>query len=71
MGFVFIPYTILELLMVIFIQITKYRKITNLSYKFAIQHNSDSHGLIIGYCFDKANKQKLIEFRNQIKNGEK
>lgn len=71
MGFIFIPFTILELMMAIFIQIMEHSKITNFSYKFAIQHNTDSHGLIVGYCFDKSSKQKLIEFRNQIKNGER
>jgi hypothetical protein len=71
MGFIFIPFTILELLMVIFIQITKHSKITNLSYKFAIQHNFDNHGLIVGYCVDKASKQKLIEFKNKLNHREK
>lgn len=71
MGFIFIPFTILELMMAIFIQIMEHSKITNFSYKFAIQYNTDSHGLIVGYCFDKSSKQKLIECKNQIKNGEK
>lgn len=70
MGVIFIPYAIIELLMVMFMQIKKYGKITNLSYKFAIQHNFDNHGLIVGYCFDKASKQKLIEFKNKHHIGE-
>lgn len=71
MGFIFIPFTILELIMAIFIQIMEHNKIVNFSYKFAIQHNADNHGLIVGYCFDKSSKQKLIEFRNQVIDGEK
>lgn len=73
LGWMSIPFKILEIMMFFWLKLTEKNNLKTLSYKFGIytdQKLSNGSSILYGYCYDEATLQKLIALKNKLKIGE-
>lgn len=73
LGWMSIPFKILEIMTFYWLKLTGKNSLKNLSYKLGIYTDmklSNGSPILYAYCYDEATLQKLIAFKNKLKTEE-